>query len=174
MITPEQHYSFADIRALPLVPSGNCAPPAPYQSQFTHAFCRSRRTTASKQHLLCASVKNGINLTQTSKGQVRVVSRAAPPSPPPASQGRSGRGLLKHPQPPVSQAEPAAAAPALHTEACFWKCCSWQGPSYFTNIDTEISASQPRNNIFREPLICRALPFNGGGLNFSPLLSSLP
>lgn len=144
----------------------------PYQSQFTHAFCQSRNTAASKQRLRSASLKNSINLTQTSKGQIRVVSRAIPPSAPPASRGRAGRGLLQQPQPQVSQAEPRAAATALHTEPCFWKRCSWQDPSYFTNIDTEISASRPRNNIFREPLICRACLFNRGDLNLSPLLSS--
>lgn len=169
MTAPERHYSFADIKALPPCPQATLPP---YQSQSTHAFCQSRNTTASKQRLLSASLKNSTNLILTSKGQIRVVSGAIPPSPPPASQSRSGRGLLQQPQPQVSQAEPRAAAPALRTEACFWKCCSWQGPSYFTNIDTEISASQPRNNIFREPLICRASLLNRGDLDFSPSLSS--
>lgn len=44
-----------------------------------------------------------INLTQTSKRQIKAVSRAIP-LPPPAAQGRTGQGLLQ--QCGVSQAEP--------------------------------------------------------------------
>lgn len=114
--------------------------------------------------MLSASLKNRINLTQTSKRQIKAVSRAIP-LPPPAAQGRTGQGLLQ--QCGVSQAEPQQLPQPCAQRLVSGNAASGRALPYFTNIDTGISTSRTRNNISRGPLICRAALMKMGGFGFS-------
>lgn len=89
-----------------------------------------------------------------------VVSRIIPSSPPPAPQGRSRQGLLQLPWCP-------RLSPRHLPQPCTLSLVSGNAGAGRALPTSQILTlrslpSQPRNNIFREPSICGASPFNRG------------